>query len=300
MYYLIYGFLYLLSMLPMWVLYRLSDLLYVLIFYVFGYRKTVVMKNLLIAFPEKTQDERTRIAKQFYKNFIDTFIETIKLFSASETFMRKHFVIDTDVMNEVHRSGRKVQVHLGHNFNWELASLTVCSMSPFVFLAVYMPIENKAIDRVFRKLRERTGAIFIPATNMRASLLPYRNEQYLLALIADQVPGNMNKAYWLNFFGRPTPFVQGPEKGAIAGNIPVVFAAISKIRRGYYSCHLELAAENPAEMQEGELTRMYRDFLEAVIRKSPDMWLWSHRRWKREWKPEYSSKWIDTAPAPQA
>src|SRR6476661_4188940 len=157
MYYLIYGFLYLLSMLPMWLLYWLSDLLYVLIFYVFGYRKSVVLKNLLIAFPEKSQKERTTIARQFYKNFIDTFIETIKLFSASEAFMRKRFVIDTDVLDQVHRSGRKVQVHLGHNFNWELASLAVCSFSPFVFLAVYMPIENKAIDRVFRKLRTRTG-----------------------------------------------------------------------------------------------------------------------------------------------
>jgi len=298
MYYLIYGFLYLLSLLPMWILYRLSDLFYVLIYYVFGYRKAVVMKNLAIAFPEKTQQERTRIAKEFYKNFIDTFIETIKLFSASEEFMRSRFAVNMDILDHVHRTGRKVQVHLGHNFNWELASLAVCSISPFVFLAVYMPIENKPIDRVFKKLRGRTGAIFIPATNMRNSLFPHRHEQYLLALVADQVPGNMSKAYWLNFFGRPTPFVQGPERGAVAGNIPVIFAAISKVKRGYYSCRFVLAAENPGIMEPGQLTRMYRDFLEDVIRKSPEMWLWSHRRWKREWKPEYSAKWIDDVPAP--
>ena len=107
-----------------------------------------------------------------------------------------------------------------------------------------------------------------------------------------------DRAYWLNFFGRPTPFVQGPERGAMAGNIPVVFAAISKIKRGYYTCRLELAAQNPGIMEHGELTRMYRDFLEEVIRKNPDMWLWSHRRWKRDWKPEYSSRWIDHNPAP--
>jgi Kdo2-lipid IVA lauroyltransferase/acyltransferase len=299
MYYLIYGFLYLLSLLPMWILYRLSDILYVLIFYVFGYRKTVVLQNLAIAFPEKTEKERIRIAKEFYKNFIDTFIETIKLFSASEAWMRKRFTIDTNVLNELYRAGRRVQVHLGHNFNWELASLAVCSFSPFVFLAVYMPIENKPVDRIFKKLRSRTGAIFIPATDMRKSLVPHRHDQYLLALIADQVPGNMNKAYWLNFFGRPTPFVQGPERGAVAGNIPVVFAAISKVKRGYYTCRLELAAENPGTMQQGELTRMYRDFLEEVIRESPDMWLWSHRRWKRDWKPEYVSRWVDNVPAPE-
>jgi Kdo2-lipid IVA lauroyltransferase/acyltransferase len=298
MYHLIYGFLYLVSLLPMWILYRLSDLLYVLIFYIFGYRKAVVLQNLAIAFPEKTQSERAAIAKKFYKNFIDTFIETIKLFSASEEFMRKRFTIDTEVLNQLYRSGKKVQVHLGHNFNWELASLAVCSISPFVFLAVYMPIESKPIDRIFKKLRSRTGAIFIPATNMRSSLYPHRNQQYLLALIADQVPGNMSKAYWLNFFGRPTPFVQGPERGAMAGNIPVVFAAISKVKRGYYTCRLELAAENPGIMDHGKLTRMYRDFLEEVIRKSPDMWLWSHRRWKREWKSEYDDKWIDIVPAP--
>jgi Kdo2-lipid IVA lauroyltransferase/acyltransferase len=298
MYYLIYGFLYLLSLLPMWILYGISDLLYALIFYVFGYRKTVVLQNLAIAFPDKSQQERVLIAKKFYRNFIDTFIETIKLFSASEEFMRKRFAVNLDIFDQLHRSGKKVQVHLGHNFNWELASLAVCSVSPFVFLAVYMPIENKAIDRVFKKLRGRTGAIFIPATNMRNSLFPYRHEQYLLALVADQVPGNMSKAYWLNFFGRPTPFVQGPERGAMAGNIPVVFASISKVKRGFYSCSFLLATENPANMEQGQLTRMYRDYLEEVICKSPEMWLWSHRRWKREWKPEYASKWIDNVPAP--
>jgi KDO2-lipid IV(A) lauroyltransferase len=270
----------------------------VLLYYIFGYRKTVVINNLAIAFPEKPNEERIRIAKQFYKNFIDTFIETIKLFSASEENIRKRFIINTDVLNQVYRSGKKVQVHLGHNFNWELASLAVCSMSPYVFLAVYMPIDNKPIDRIFKKLRSRTGAIMVPATDVRNSLINHRNDQYLLALVADQVPGNLNKAYWLNFFGRPTPFVQGPERGAVAGNIPVVFAAISKVKRGYYTCRLELAAQNPGIMEHGELTRMYRDFLEEVIRKNPDMWLWSHRRWKRDWKPEYSSRWIDHNPAP--
>jgi len=287
MYYIVYGLLYLVSLLPLRVLYIISDLFYLLVYHVIGYRKDVVMHNLGIAFPEKPVEERKRIAKKFYRNFIDTFIETIKLISANETFIKKHCQVDVGILTKLHREGKKCQVHLGHNFNWELANVVVPYYSPYMQIGIYMPLTSKLFDRLFLKIRSRSGVILLPATKISRAMIPYRHEQYLLALIADQNPGVPSKAWWFHFFGRPTPFVTGPEKNARANQAAVVFAYLTKKKRGYYQIHFELATKEPHEMKETALTAQYVTFLENVIRKNPEMWLWSHRRWKHEWKPEY-------------
>ena len=296
MYYIVYGIFYLMSLLPMWFLYIISDILAILVFVVFGYRRKVIMENIGIAFPEKTLAERKKIARKFYHNFVDNFIETLKLISVSPAWINKRFQLDSDPFKKLYADGHKVQLHLGHNFNWELANAFMPMHTEYDFLVVYMPIKNKAMDRLFMKLRTRTGSVMLPATNMRKAIVQYRHSQYMLALVADQAPGSPERAFWLNFFGRPTPFVKGPESGARVGNIPVVFADIYKTSRGHYRVRLELGAENPNELPEGELTRRYIRFLEASIRKHPEMWLWSHRRWKHNWKEEYRNLWIDTDP----
>lgn len=300
MYYLVYGFLYLFSLLPMWVLYGITDFVCWLVFGVFGYRRTVVLKNLAIAFPEKSDAERKLLARKFERNFTDTFAETIKLLSASKEFLLKRVKVDIAAIEAIYEKGLRCQVHLGHNFNWEMAQVAFSYSSRYLFLGVYMPLNNKIMDRIFITLRGRSGTVLLPANDMRKSMIPYRNSQYLLGLAADQVPGKIRKAMWLNFFGVPTAFTAGPEKGARTGNIPVVFVHITKEKRGHYFLHSKLATEDPASLPEGELTCMYRDFLEKVIRERPDMWLWSHRRWKKTWNPEESAKqWIDRVPAPE-
>jgi KDO2-lipid IV(A) lauroyltransferase len=296
MYYFTYGLLYLISLLPMAVLYLFADSLYVLIYYVVGYRKKVVMSNLDIAFPEKSKEEKVTIAKKFYKNFIDNFIEAIKLVSAGPEFIKKRMVGDPSIFEYLYSKGLRCQLHLGHNFNWELANVSMPLYVKQTFIVVYMPINSKAFEKLFYKIRTKTGSALIPATDMKNGMWPYRDKVYILTLVADQAPGNMKKSYWLPFFGRPTPFVQGPERGARIGNIPVVFAHLTKSKRGHYHFHATLAAENPGILPEGELTRMYISYLEKVITKHPEMWLWSHRRWKREWNESYSKQWIGEEP----
>jgi len=287
MYYILYGIFYLISLLPLRVLYLLSDLAYFIIYHIAGYRRKVVMQNLAIAFPEKTEQERTIIAKKFYRNLTDTFIETIKLVSAGKKFLDKHFTGDKSLFEKLYVKGKKLQVHLGHNFNWELANVAMADVVRYEMLVVYMPINNKAVDRLFKKIRTRTGSVLLPATKMNSTIVHYLQKQYLLVLVADQNPGIPSKAYWIDFFGRPTPFVKGPEKGARLNDTAVVFAHFTKAKRGMYEVHLTLATENPKSLKEGELTLIYIKYLENVIREQPEMWLWSHRRWKHEWKPEY-------------
>ena len=293
MYYVFYGFLYLLSLLPMRILYLLSDAIYGIVFYVAGYRKKVVMENLRRAFPEKTEEERTRIAKKFYRNFIDSFIEVIKLVSAGERWLSKRFTVDTKALDEIYATGKACQMHLGHTFNWEWGQIVLTPLTKYKILVVYMPISSKILERLFYRLRTRSGNVFLPAPQMRETIVPYLSSQYLLGLVADQCPGNMKTSYWIDFLGRPAPFASGPEKGARQGHLPVVFASIDKPRRGHYHATIQLACTDAALLPEGELTRMYVRYLESVIRRRPDMWLWSHRRWKHAWKADYEPLRID-------
>jgi KDO2-lipid IV(A) lauroyltransferase len=245
------------------------------------------MHNLDIAFPEKSLQEKKKIARKFYHNLIDTFIETIKMISAGNGLYKKRFKGNWELVNQFKDSGRSVQLHLGHNFNWEWGNAVASMGITMPFIAVYMPIVNPIFERLFYKLRSRAGTILVRATHMRNDFLPYRNQQYALALAADQNPGEVGRAWWFNFFGRPTPFVKGPAKNAIASNTAVVFVFLRKIKRGYYEAVLSLAEADPRQTTEKELTRKFVIYLEGLIREYPDMWLWSHRRWKHEWKPEY-------------
>jgi Kdo2-lipid IVA lauroyltransferase/acyltransferase len=294
MYYIVYGILYLISLLPLWVLYIIADGFYLLVYYVVGYRRDIVMNNLLIAFPEKTEEERIRIAKKFYHNFIDNFIEAIKMLSASDKWVFKHFKANYEVVEELYKTGKSCHLLLGHTFNWEVGNHAVGLRIPYKFLVVYMPITNKVIDRIFYKMRTRGKTVLLSAFQMRKDMMQHRNSLYALALAADQNPSNAEKAYWLNFFGRPTAFIPGPEKGAKSGNLPVGFCYITKPKRGYYQLHFSIAELNPAELAPGELTIRFVRYLEKVIRENPDMWLWSHRRWKLSWKEDYRKQWIDT------
>lgn len=288
MYYLVYGPLYLLSLLPLRVLYLFADAAYVLLYYLFGYRKNVVYQNLQIAFPDKPEQERKMIAKKFYKNFADSFIETIKLFSANNNFIRKRFTGDFTVLDELYEKGvQKIQLHSGHNFNWEFASVSMPLHLKYTMLTVYMPITNKTFDTIFYNMRAKTGAKLLSAINIRKEILPHRNTRSALALVADQTPGDPHNAFWVNFFNRPTPFVRAPESGARRGNVPVVLCYFHKVKRGYYRIDFRKVIEDPSSTRAGELTKMYANFLQQSIEEEPDNWLWSHRRWKWQWKEEY-------------
>ena len=286
MYYIVYGFLYLLSLLPWWVIYLLSDLVYLIVYHIAGYRKKVVFGNLRIAFPDKTEADREKIAKRFYRNLIDTFIEMIKLISISKKEMQKRFTSNIEVLNDLYATGQNVEVVTGHFFNWEMANLSVGMNSAYPFVVVYMPLSSKVMDRVIYKMRARFGSLLVPATEFKNNFHKHINGNYALILVADQNPGGPEKAYWVDFFSKPAPFVRGPETGAKKNNAAIIYADFYKIKRGYYRVELELVTTDPKSYEEGKLTHLLVKKVEASVRKRPDNYLWSHRRWKFEYDQE--------------
>lgn len=292
MYYLLYAFFYVLSLLPWSFIYFISDIAYCIIYYVIRYRRQIVLDNLTIAFPEKTEQEKQVIAKEFYHNFVDNFIEVIKMFSISKKELNQRFTGNFEILNEICASGKSVQVHLGHFFNWEFANIFFASNVVYPFLVVYMPIENKAIDKIFYKIRTRFGTHLIAATQYRKDFGPFAKDKYALILVGDQNPANPDKSYWTEFFGRKVPVVKGPERGAVMNDNAIVMAKLTKIKRGFYNAHLELLTDEPTTLPEGEITKRMISFFEDSIREQPSNYLWSHRRWKWKFNPEKHSKLV--------
>ena len=287
MYYIIYPLLYIFSLLPFFILYAISDFIAFLLHSVFKYRKEVVLGNLQIAFPQKTEAERKKIARKFYQYFTDTFIESIKCISISKKELQKRNTGTYDLINDLLDKGCNINILGGHQFNWEYGSLLYALHVRIPISAIYMPISNKVVNKIFYDIRTRYGSIFISAADFKNKVDGITKEQYILALAADQNPGDPRFAYWINFFGRPVPFVTGPEKGAIKNNAAVIYVRFKKIKRGHYHFEPFLLAENTANKKEGELTCLYRDALEQSIVNNPENYLWSHRRFKFEWKEEY-------------
>lgn len=260
-----------------------------LVFYIFGYRKEVVLKNLKQAFPQKSDKELLLFAKKFYHAFIDSLIESIKLFSSGKRFLDKHVKMDVAVLDALAAQNKTCQMHACHQFNWEYLNLAMVYRIKQPLVAVYMPIKAKALNKIFYDLRTRYGTVMLPATDMKNRFNEWRNRVHVLALVADQNPGNPANAYWLPFFNKLTPFVKGPERYAREKGCAVVLTYSRIIKRGYYSMHFEMLAPDASLLQEGELTRIYVKRITEIINEQPQNWLWSHRRWKHDWKEEYGN-----------
>ncbi len=252
------------------------------------------MSNLKIAFPEKTENERIIISKQFYKNLTDSFIETIKMFSLSKLEFLQRCNGNFEVVNDLAEKGKNINLHGAHQFNWEFANWIYAMKINLVVASVYMPIKNKILDEIFIKIRGRFGAIMVDSTNYQKKMISVARQQHALALVADQNPALPAKSYWLNFFNKPVSFLPGPEKGARRNNNAVVFVRFVRIKRGYYYYENYLITENAAECKPGEITRKFRDFIQDAIIEAPASFLWSHRRWRHEYKNDFQKMWIDT------
>ena len=269
-------------------MYLISDFVYIIIYYCIGYRKEVVLNNLLIAFPEKSLKERIKIAKEFYRNFTDSFIETIKLFSASDKEFDERYSTNNHMLDQFLEVGKDVQLLAGHFFNWEYLNLGEARIGKYPFAGVYMPIANKIFDRIILKLRKRYGSLLIPAGDFRTKFKEYVTGRYTIALASDQNPGNPANAHWVMFFNRLTPFIKGPEKGAKKDNLVVAFAHFYKIKRGYYHTEIEMVTTTPREFEEGQLTQLFATYVEKAIQLKPANYLWSHRRWRWSYEEKYA------------
>lgn len=281
MYYLLLALLYPLSLLPLGVLYLLSDLVCLLLFSLFGYRKQVVRDNLAHAFPEKTEAELKAIRRRFYRSFCDQWIETLKLLSIPMSALDKRVKGNWSVFEQVCADNHRVYALLGHQFNWEWGSVATQLHFNAQFAGIFLPQNSGAFDRLMLRIRRRSGAMLISAKEMRPQFAQLRDQDHMIGFMADQTPGSMRIADWYSFMNRPAPFFNGPEKQARRAGAAIVFVSLRKVKRGYYTVTARKFCDNAAEMPEGTITREYVSFLEKELHAQPENWMWTHRRWKR-------------------
>ena len=287
MYYLVYGLFKLISFIPLKVLYLLANFVAFLLYHVIKYRKKTVLNNLLIAFPQKTEQERVKIAKRFYRNLADNILETFKLFSKGQAFINRHVIVEIDPLLAALKTNPSVQFLAGHQFNWEYINLAMKPLHPAPFIGVYMPLENKVFNKIFYNMRSQNGTIMIPAKKMKLHYEPYKNINHTLILVADQNPKNPDAGYWISFLNKVVPFIKNPELAAKEKNAAVVFGFVTKPKRGVYHVKFELITNNPNSLPPGEITKRFVAMLSRSIIAQPDIYLWSHRRWKFNYTDQF-------------
>ncbi len=292
-YHILFAIWYAVSCLPMWVLYTISTILSIILFYVIRYRRKVVHQNIKASYPELSSKRRWMIERRFYLHFCDLFMESIKYFSISEKNIRKRMRFKgVELLEQSARNGKSCGVFLGHYANWEWISSMPLWIDPSVCLCtqLYHPLENPVTDRLIAYTRQRWGGVNISVNDSVRHMIKYQKEgrPILVGFIADQVPFWNNIHYWSNFLNHPnTPIFTGPERLMKKFNMDVYYLDVRRICRGHYVAEYKLITKDPQAYGEYELTEIYTRMMEHTINRAPAYWLWSHKRWKRtkeEWE----------------
>ena len=291
-YYIVFFFWYLLSLLPLRFLYIFSDVLYYPLYYCIRYRRKVVRQNLTGSFPDKNEKELIRIEKQYYHFFCDYMIETIKLFSISKKQLKRRMTfggIDEIVKKLEEENKNFCFIYLGHYCNWEWIASLPYTISPSIHCAqIYHPLYNKAVDRFFLKLRNQFGGECIPMKNTLRRVIELKREKRptMIGFISDQLPKWNSMHFFVPFLHRETAVFTGAEQIGRQVKAVYFFADIIRPRRGYYECTFRRMEIPEVNRTEYDMTAMFMEQLEQMIRKAPQYWLWTHKRWKRtkeEW-----------------
>jgi Kdo2-lipid IVA lauroyltransferase/acyltransferase len=269
------------SLLPYRLLYLVSDFFYFVLSYLIPYRKKVVEYNISKALPELTAAEVTVLRKKFMHHFCDLVIESLKNFSITEQQAQERMIHrNPEVINQFAEKGQSVILVGGHYANWELWAMAAPKPLKHLLVGVYKRLSNAYFDQKVRESRGRFGLHMVPTRETAAYMAGKNNPCDAVILAIDQSPANPQKCVWVDFFGIRSAALFGAEKYAIELNRPLVYGHIDKTKRGHYEITFEIVEAHPTQAQKGELTQRMFQILEQVVRKRPELWLWTHKRWK--------------------
>lgn len=278
-----YGLLWGVSFLPLNVMYVITDILFVVLFFIIRYRRKVVAENLRNAFPEKTEAERARIERRFFRHLCDSFAEFFKLWHISPREIKRRCVmVNREIPHRYFAEGRSVIAFTGHYGNWEMMYSYKLWEKDIELVPLYKPLHNEIFDRMTYRIRSRFGASPLSKDDALRGMLRNAREGKvaMTGFIGDQTPSRNNLHFWMPFLNQDTPVFEGTEKIARKLGQPVLFVNIRKVKRGYYQAEFYDLCPDPAATAPGEITRNAMQMLEKFIRENPEYWLWSHRRWK--------------------
>ena len=278
-----YVFVIPLSLLPLPVLYLLTDFFYLIVITIVPYRKKVIDGNLKRSFPDLSDKERNSIKRKYYRHFTNLLAEGIKNLTISKSSLKRRFTVrNPEVMDELASKNKNVLLVSGHYNNWEWLITSQSLLFPFEAYGIGMPLTSKFWDKKVNARRSRFGMNVIHAGNYREALAKKTDRPKSVLVLSDQSPGDSRKSYWTNFLNQETAVLFGAEMMANELDYAVVYFTTHRTKRGYYEMELELVTDEAKTLSWGEITEKHVRLLEREILNKPQYWLWSHKRWKRE------------------
>lgn len=277
-----YPLLWLISILPFRIFYWFSDFIYVIVYYIIGYRKKTVKENLVLALPHLTNKERLEIEKKSYHHLCDLFLEMIKTMSISADEMNRRFVItNIDLVKEYEKKGKSAILLASHYASWEWL-LSINEKTKFKGIGVYKKIANKYFDKLLRDIRSKYNADLVE-TKDTISLIAENQRKGILSiygLASDQSP-KLNRAFhWDKFMGIEVPVHTGAEMLAKKYDLNVLFVKVKKVKRGFYEATFIPITDNPKSIPDFEITSTFLREVEKQILEAPEYYFWTHKRWK--------------------
>lgn len=280
---LFYGLALPISYLPFRVLYWFSDFLYIICYYIVGYRKKVVRQNLKNSFPNLSSEALFLIEKRFYHHFTDFIVESVKSFTISEVEIQKRCaIINPELPHSYYEKGKNVMILCGHYNNWEYYALGLQKQMKHRTIAAYHPLKNTFFDHIIQKSRQRFGMKMISMKDIPRYFAKTEIEPTMSIMVNDQSPTNAKKAYWNKFLHQDTGWMRGTERLAAKYGHAVLFGCIRKVKRGFYEVTFYPITDDPKNVDDGFILDKHTKYLEMVISEHPEYWLWSHRRWKHK------------------
>lgn len=281
-YYLFFAFpLYLIAILPSFVIYGLSDVIRLIVYSIIGYRKEVVFTNLTNAFPNQSKEWIKKTAFDFYRNLFDVTLETIQIAVLPRRFYKKHLTLEgLDVFTPFQNKSQPCILVCGHLANWEWAGQSL-HVSGIQVDVLYHPLSSKWFDWFLYHIRSRHGIKPIAMQSALRDMLARKHIPTATTFIADQSP-SPEGCHWLTFLNQDTPVFLGTEKLAKKFNYPVVYGDIIRTKRGYYKVKFSLITDTPNQTPNFWITEEHTRRLEESILVQPENWLWSHKRWKHK------------------
>jgi KDO2-lipid IV(A) lauroyltransferase len=296
LYYLAYSFLWLITLLPLRILYLFSWLLYLLLYHVARYRRKTVAVNLSRSFPEWSRIEIKATAKTFYRQLCDYFVEWMyRMHMGEKENSRRFSYRNQEIFKPYREAGRNIMLLLTHYGDWEWAT-RIGTVSGYKTLSIYQSLNNKLFDRLFTRLRGQFGLISVPMESTLRRIYEYQaaGTPVIVFTLADQRPQWLSIQHWTTFLNQDTPVITGPEKIARKFNMVTIHLSLSKIRRGYYEAEFQLLNDHPSKAGDYEITRRYLGALQQKIRARPELYLWTHKRWK--YRREEAKNPVDIGP----
>jgi len=283
-YYSIAPFLYFFSLLPWQIVFVLSDLSFLVLYYIIGYRRKIVRMNLRNSFPEKTSAELKKVEFRFFRYFTDMVFEILKLLTLSPQQKLERCKMDNEtkeLFDDLYAKGRSGIMVMGHYGNWEYCPAGLPLQTDFQSYVIYHPLTNPFFDRLISRMRTSTSCKLYTMAGTLKGMISNRKELNLTAILSDQSPSSKG-AHWMEFLHQDTLVFNGSEKIAKKLELAVIYGCLERVSRGKYIFHSTLICEDASVIPLGKITETHVRLLEADIRKAPEYWLWTHRRWKHK------------------